>query len=100
MVLDSEAPLGGKLSERTAAIRHSYGRTAEEVKRGTFRWGEGITGRVLASGLPAIVQDVDAKSLFLLRTVISAPRRVGSFISRVMTVCSSACSTSSLDVPT
>lgn len=69
MVLASEAPLGGKLSERTAAIRHSYGLTAEEVQRGTFRWGEGITGRVLASGLPAIVQDVDAEPLFLFRTV-------------------------------
>jgi len=69
MVLASEAPMGGKLSERTASIRHAYGLTAEEVQRGTFRWGEGITGRVLASGLPAIVQDVDAEPLFLFRTV-------------------------------
>lgn len=69
MVLANEAPMGGKLAERTACIRHSYGLTAEEVQRGTFRWGEGITGRVLASGLPAIVQDVDAEPLFLFRTV-------------------------------
>ncbi|MGE0099564.1 MAG: sigma-54 interaction domain-containing protein [Hydrogenophaga sp.] len=69
MVLANEAPLGGKVGERTASIRHTYGLTAEEVQRGTFRWGEGITGRVLASGLPAIVQDVDAEPLFLFRTV-------------------------------
>jgi Nif-specific regulatory protein len=34
-----------------------------------YAWGEGITGRVLASGLPAIVQDVDAEPLFLFRAV-------------------------------
>jgi Nif-specific regulatory protein len=69
MVLANEASLGSKVNERTASIRHAYGLTAEEVQRGVFRWGEGITGRVLASGLPAIVQDVDAEPLFLFRTV-------------------------------
>ena len=66
MVLADEGVPGG---ERTASIRHAYGLTAEEASRGVFRWGEGITGRVLASGLPAIVQDVDAEPLFLFRTV-------------------------------
>jgi len=69
MVLANEAPIDAKVGERTASIRHAYGLTAEEVQRGVFRWGEGITGRVLASGLPAIVQDVDAEPLFLFRTV-------------------------------
>jgi Nif-specific regulatory protein len=69
MVLANEASLGGKLGERTASVRHAYGLTGEEVQRGVFRWGEGITGRVLATGLPAIVQDVDAEPLFLFRTV-------------------------------
>lgn len=54
---------------RTASVRHAYGLTPQEVARGVFSWGEGITGRVLASGLPAIVQDVDAEPLFLFRTV-------------------------------
>ena len=54
---------------RTASVRHAYGLTAQEVARGVYAWGEGITGRVLASGLPAIVQDVDAEPLFLFRTV-------------------------------
>ena len=66
MVLADEAVPG---QERTASVRHAYGLTALEAARGVFRWGEGITGRVLASGLPAIVQDVDAEPLFLFRTV-------------------------------
>ncbi len=67
MVLAHATPKPG--AERTASVCHAYGLTAEEVQRGVFRWGEGITGRVLASGLPAIVQDVDAEPLFLFRTV-------------------------------
>ncbi len=54
---------------RTATIRHAYGLTADEVRQGVYTWGEGITGRVLATGLPAIVQDVDAEPLFLFRAV-------------------------------
>ena len=69
MVLADEVADG---AERTASVRHAYGLTADEAARGVFRWGEGITGRVLASGLPAIVQDVDAEPLFLFRTVTRA----------------------------
>ena len=54
---------------RTAAIQHAYGLTAEEAGRGRYALGEGVTGRVLASGLPAIVQDIDAEPLFLFRAV-------------------------------
>jgi len=69
-------------AERTASVRHAYGLTADEAARGVFRWGEGITGRVLASGLPAIVQDVDAEPLFLFRTVARAelPPQTVAFI--------------------
>ena len=69
MVLADEVADG---AERTASVRHAYGLTVDEAARGVFRWGEGITGRVLASGLPAIVQDVDAEPLFLFRTVTRA----------------------------
>lgn len=79
MVLADEVAEGG---ERTASVRHAYGLTAAETARGVFRWGEGITGRVLASGLPAIVQDVDAEPLFLFRTVARAdlPPQTVAFI--------------------
>ena len=76
---DDGGPASGP---RTASVRHAYGLTAEEVTRGVFAWGEGITGRVLASGLPAIVQDVDAEPLFLFRTVRRAqlPSETVAFI--------------------
>jgi Nif-specific regulatory protein len=69
MVLADEVLPG---QPRTASVRHAYGLTTDEAARGVFRWGEGITGRVLASGLSAIVQDVDAEPLFLFRTVARA----------------------------
>jgi Nif-specific regulatory protein len=82
MVLADEATAGTSGAERTASVRHAYGLTAKETARGSFRWGEGITGRVLASGLPAIVQDVDAEPLFLFRTVARAdlPPQTVAFI--------------------
>ncbi len=50
-------------------IHHAYGLTREEVARGHYAHGEGVTGRVLATGQPAIVQDVDAEPAFLFRVV-------------------------------
>jgi Nif-specific regulatory protein len=56
-------------TNRTASIQHAYGLTRAEMARGRYAWGEGITGRVLATGQPAIVQDIDADPLFLARAV-------------------------------
>ena len=41
----------------------------DEVARGRYGPGEGVTGRVLGTGQPAIVQDVDAEPAFLFRAV-------------------------------
>jgi Nif-specific regulatory protein len=73
---------------RTASIRHAYGLTEQEVARGVYAWGEGITGRVLASGLPAIVQDVDAEPLFLFRAVArdQLPPETVAFLALPITV--------------
>jgi Nif-specific regulatory protein len=68
MVLADAGPAAAP-GPRTASIRHAYGLTDAEAARGVYAWGEGITGRVLASGLPAIVQDVDAEPLFLFRAL-------------------------------
>ncbi len=57
---------------RTASIQHAYGLTQAEVARGRYAWGEGVTGRVLVTGQPAIVQDIDAEPLFLFRAVVRA----------------------------
>ncbi|WP_422844203.1 sigma-54 interaction domain-containing protein [Acidovorax sp. M2(2025)] len=66
LVDDASAAPG---TQRTASIQHAYGLTQAEVARGHYAWGEGITGRVLATGQPVIVQDIDAEPLFLGRVV-------------------------------
>ncbi|WP_255485111.1 MULTISPECIES: sigma-54-dependent Fis family transcriptional regulator [Oxalobacteraceae] len=50
-------------------IRYSYGLDEEEIKRGVFRPGEGITGKVFQSGEVAIIQDIDTEPNYLARTV-------------------------------
>ncbi len=69
IVLVDDAPSSPDGAPRTAAIHHAYGLTQAQVQRGRYAWGEGITGRVLATGQPAIVQDIDAEPLFLARAV-------------------------------
>ena len=71
IVLADPAP-GHKSQPPTACIQHAYGLTQAEVARGRYAWGEGITGRVLATGQPAIVQDIDAEPRFLFRAVARA----------------------------
>lgn len=50
-------------------ITHAYGLTRDEMRRGRYRPGEGITGRVMETGETIIVQDVDAEPDFLFRAV-------------------------------
>ena len=56
-------PLTGKLE-----IEVAYGITAEGRRRGKYKIGEGITGRVVASGEPIIVPHISEEPLFLNRT--------------------------------
>ncbi|MHB8766378.1 MAG: sigma 54-interacting transcriptional regulator, partial [Deferrisomatales bacterium] len=50
------------------AIRASHGLTPEEVQRGVYRPGEGVTGKIFASGSPYVIPDVSKEPLFLNRT--------------------------------
>ncbi len=59
----------GTATPRTASIRHAYGLTRAEIARGRYAWGEGMTGCVLATGQPVIVQDIDREPQFLFRAV-------------------------------
>ena len=52
-----------------SSIRFAYGLTQAEMARGRYAAGEGITGAVLATGQPMIVQDIDAEPRFLARAV-------------------------------
>ncbi|MEN8200230.1 MAG: sigma 54-interacting transcriptional regulator [Thermodesulfobacteriota bacterium] len=56
-------PLTGKLE-----IEVAHGINAEGRKRGKYRIGEGITGRVVASGEPIIVPHIAEEPLFLNKT--------------------------------
>ena len=51
------------------AIRIAYGLTSEEMQRGRYAPGEGITGRVMQTGETLIVQDIDAEPGYLARAV-------------------------------
>jgi Nif-specific regulatory protein len=61
---------------------YAYGLTSEEVARGRFVMREGITGKVMYSGTPSIVPDVDQEEDYLCRTVDRAtlPQEAVSFI--------------------
>ncbi|WP_230970823.1 sigma-54 interaction domain-containing protein [Nitrogeniibacter aestuarii] len=63
-------------------IRVAYGLTREEVERGRYKMGEGVTGRVMQSGEIAIVQDIDNEPAWLSRAVerITLPLGTVSYI--------------------
>ena len=69
-------------SRPSSAIRYAYGMTRAEMARGRYGPAEGITGRVLATAQPIIVQDIDAEPQFLMRAVARAhlPQEVVAFI--------------------
>jgi Nif-specific regulatory protein len=49
-------------------IRAAHGMTEEEVKRGRYLVGEGITGKVVETGEPAVIPQIEKEPLFLNRT--------------------------------
>ncbi|MFP4326299.1 MAG: sigma 54-interacting transcriptional regulator [Desulfonatronovibrio sp.] len=50
------------------AIRASHGLAPKEKERGVYRLGEGVTGRIFATGKPFIVPDISREPLFLDKT--------------------------------
>ena len=46
----------------------AHGLTPDEISRGRYALGEGITGRVVDSGMPIVVADIRSDPLFLNRT--------------------------------
>lgn len=49
-------------------IEVAHGMTAEARRRGKYEVGEGVTGRVVASGSPIVVPQISEEPLFLNRT--------------------------------
>ena len=56
-------PLTGQLE-----IEVAHGMTAEARKRGKYKIGEGITGRVVATGQPIVIPHIGEETQFLNRT--------------------------------
>ena len=58
------------LDEKTneLSIELAYGLGQEEIRRGRYQVGEGITGRVVAAGEPMVIPNVGSEPLFLNRT--------------------------------
>ncbi|WP_081696359.1 sigma 54-interacting transcriptional regulator [Thiomicrorhabdus sp. Kp2] len=48
---------------------YSYGLTQEEIDRSRFAMSEGISGKVMYTGTPTIVSDIDKEEDYLFRTV-------------------------------
>ncbi len=61
-------------------IAVAYGLTRQQIARGTYRIGEGVVGRVVASGEPMVVPDIGDEPLFLDRTGSRVDRSDVSFV--------------------
>ncbi len=71
---------------RETRIAAAYGLTRAQLARGIYRPGEGIVGRVVASGKPMVVPDIGDEPLFLDRTESRPAKRDISFISVPITL--------------
>jgi Nif-specific regulatory protein len=49
-------------------IEAAYGLSTSQQERGRYKLGEGVTGKVVATGRPAVVPKIDEEPLFLNRT--------------------------------
>ena len=86
-------PITGELE-----IKAAHGMKEEEVKRGKYKVGEGITGKVAETGEPAVVPQIGKEPLFLNRTrtrdpvkrsdisFICVPIKMGSMIYGTLSV--------------
>ncbi len=62
--------------EEEIRIVAAYGLSEEEMKRGKYRVGEGIVGKVVESGLPMFIPDIEKEPQFLNKTG-SRPNKKG-----------------------
>src|SRR3954462_12475926 len=71
------------LDESTGRLRTeaAVGLTPDEIERGKYALGEGITGNVVATGRPRVVADVRSEPDFLNRTGRLTPATTGTPIS-------------------
>jgi len=68
-------PITGELE-----IEVAHGITKEAQKKGKYKLGEGITGKVVSTGMPIIVPQIGDEPLFLNRTKTRSDKKKYSFI--------------------
>ncbi len=70
------------------SIWAAYGLSDDEISRGRYKVGEGVTGKVLATGQPVVVPDIGKEPLFLNRTKARSgnSQRNAAFLSVPVTV--------------
>ncbi|MBO0859610.1 MAG: nif-specific transcriptional activator NifA [Chloracidobacterium sp.] len=61
-------------------IQYAYGLSEGERQRGRYKVDEGVTGKVVSSGRPIVVPQVNKEPLFLYRTRKRSPDKEESFI--------------------
>jgi Nif-specific regulatory protein len=66
--LDMQRGTVALMEDAELVIKAAHGLTDEEAGRGRYRPGEGIMGRVAATGTPVVIPDVGTEPLFLDRT--------------------------------
>ncbi len=82
---------------RALRIFKAFGLSEDEVRRGIFKRGEGVTGKVFKTGVPAVLTDLNSNPAFLNKTrigerlrgdetFIAAPIRVGGEIVGVLSI--------------
>lgn len=52
-------------------MESAHGLSREQMKAGRYKLGEGVTGRVIASGKPELIADIRKSAEFLHRTIAS-----------------------------
>lgn len=70
------------LDKKTEEIRiiAAYGLTYEEIQRGKYRIGEGIVGKVIETGLPMFIPDIEKEPQFLNKTGSRPDKKGISFL--------------------
>jgi Nif-specific regulatory protein len=63
-----------KRDSKEVVIGAAYGLSPDEQQRGRYQLGEGVTGQVVASGLPVVISSLAEASRFLNRTGARDPR--------------------------
>ena len=63
-------------------IKYSYGLQPSERSRGVYHLDDGITGKVMKRGIPAVIQNIDEEPEFLYRAIDreTLPKGIVSFL--------------------